>query len=194
MSVLLGRLVGGFEKLRRLRDIMFSGKYLLLTNVGISVSLSGVGDIIEQSYMIASDQQKDWDRIRTHHMSISGLTIGILCHNWYNFLDHRYPGRSLKIVLKKVLIDQVVFSPISITVLFLTLGLLEKSNADAIGREIISKGKLLYAAEWMVWPPAQIINFYILPTRYRVLYDNLISLGYDIYTSHVKHDLEKKML
>ena len=36
----------------------------------------------------------------------------------------------------------------------------------------------------------QIFSFftvYFLPTRYRVLYDNLVSLVYDTYTSHVKN-------
>lgn len=36
-----------------------------------------------------------------------------------------------------------------------------------------------------VWPTAQVINFWILPNRFRVLYDNTISLGYDVYTSAV---------
>ena len=45
----------------------------------------------------------------------------------------------------------------------------------------------MYMVEWVVWPPAQFFNFYILPTRFRVLYDNVISLGYDMYTSHVKY-------
>lgn len=33
------------------------------------------------------------------------------------------------------------------------------------------------------------INFFFLPLRYRVLYDNTISLGYDVYTSYVKHEI-----
>ena len=48
-------------------------------------------------------------------------------------------------------------------------------------------GTQLYLAEWFIWPPAQFVNFYFLPTRFRVIYDNVISLGYDMYTSHVKH-------
>ena len=48
-------------------------------------------------------------------------------------------------------------------------------------------GTQLYLAEWFIWPPAQFINFYFLPTRFRVVYDNVISLGYDMYTSHVKN-------
>ena len=48
-------------------------------------------------------------------------------------------------------------------------------------------GTQLYLAEWFIWPPAQFVNFYFLPTRFRVVYDNVISLGYDMYTSNVKN-------
>lgn len=119
------------------------------------------------------------------------------------------PGRNLTIVLKKVFWDQLICSPIVISTFFLTLGVLEKSSREEIVAEIKSKAWKLYAgkltqqnyfflinfdkivsfflAEWVVWPPAQIINFYWLPNKYRVLYDNTISLGYDVYTSKVKH-------
>jgi protein Mpv17 len=60
-------------------------------------------------------------------------------------------------------------------------------SVSEVIQEMKIKAWRLYAAEWVVWPPAQIINFYILPTRFRVLYDNTISLGYDVYTSRVKH-------
>lgn len=163
-------------------------KYLFFTNVGISVLLSGTGDLIQQHYEIVINQREKWDKVRTHHMSVSGMTVGILCHNWYKVLDHYMPGRTLKIVLKKVVVDQIVCSPLCITVFFLTLGYLERSSLENIKKEIIAKGWRLYAAEWVIWPPAQIINFYLLPTRFRVLYDNTISLGYDIYTSYVRHD------
>jgi protein Mpv17 len=56
-------------------------------------------------------------------------------------------------------------------------------------KELKQKGWRLYVAEWVVWPPAQVINFYLLPTRFRVLYDNTVSLGYDIYTSYVAHEI-----
>ncbi|KAK9502449.1 hypothetical protein O3M35_011228 [Rhynocoris fuscipes] len=188
MAMVLSRISLGIEKLRRFKDIIFSNRYLLYTNVGISVSLSAVGDIAEQSYIINSGHQKEWNSMRTQHMSISGLTVGVLCHHWYNFLDRRFPQRTLKIVIKKVLYDQIIFSPINIAVFFLTIGMLEGLNSKEIFKEFCAKGKLLYAAEWTIWPPAQVINFYWLPTKYRVLYDNTISLGYDVFVSYVKHD------
>lgn len=42
----------------------FSDKYLLLTNVGISIGLSGVGDVIEQHYEIMTGELQKWDRYR----------------------------------------------------------------------------------------------------------------------------------
>lgn len=116
------------------------------------------------------------------------MSIGIVCHYWYKYLDAKLPGRTINIVLKKVFIDQLVCSPLCIIMFFLTLGLLEKSKWSDLKNEIIKKAYRLYIAEWIIWPPAQIFNFYFLPTRYRVLYDNTISLGYDVYTSHVKYD------
>lgn len=121
-------------------------------------------------------------------MAVSGMSIGIVCHYWYRYLDSKLSGRTSKIVLKKVIIDQFVCSPICIGMFFLTLAILERSNLSELKTQIVNKAHRLYLAEWVIWPPAQIINFYFLPTKYRVLYDNTISLGYDVYTSQVKHD------
>jgi protein Mpv17 len=92
-------------------------------------------------------------------------------------------------VLKKVLVDQLLTSPCCITIFFATLACLEKSDVETFVKELKQKGWHLYVADWVVWPPAQIINFYLLPTRFRVLYDNTISLGYDVYTSYVTHKI-----
>ncbi|XP_058467904.1 mpv17-like protein 2 [Malaya genurostris] len=173
------------HQLKTLAKKAFSNRYLLYTNVGISISLSGVGDIIEQHYEIYTNNLEFWDRQRTRQMSVSGMTVGIFCHNWYNLMDRMFPGRTLSIVLKKVLIDQTIASPIVILLFFTTLGVLRRASLTETIKEMREKFSRLYTAEWVVWPPAQLFNFYVLPTKYRVLYDNTISLGYDVYTSYV---------
>lgn len=175
-----------FSQLRSFSRRAFSDRYLLVTNVGISISLSGVGDCIEQQYEIHGEGRlNQYDPLRTGQMAVSGMTVGIFCHHWYKFLDHRLPGRSIRQVLKKVLIDQTVASPCVIFLFFVTLGALRRSSAAEIWAEMKDKALTLYTAEWVVWPPAQVLNFYFLPTRFRVLWDNTISLGYDVYTSAV---------
>ncbi|XP_015593792.1 mpv17-like protein 2 [Cephus cinctus] len=176
------------SRAKQIREQLFSAKNLFYTNVGISISLSATGDILEQHYEILKGQWDRWSPTRTRNMAVSGMSVGIVCHHWYCYLDARIQGRTIGIVLKKVVIDQLVCSPLCIGMFFLTLGILEMNNWEELKQEIKNKAHRLYIAEYIVWPPAQIINFYFLPTRFRVLYDNTISLGYDVYTSQVKHD------
>ena len=145
-----------------------------------------LGDVIEQKYEIYKKEIEKWDRRRTVNMATSGFVVGVFCHHWYNFLDHRIPGkRHIRTVFKKVMVDQLIASPIVILLFFVTLGLMKQESAAETMQEMKNKWIRLYAAEWIVWPPAQMINFYLLPTKYRVLYDSTISLGYDVYTSYV---------
>lgn len=170
----------------------FSKKYLFYTNVLLSIGISSTGDILEQSYEL---HLKEIDYInfkRTAHMAFSGCTAGILCHHWYQILDKVITGRTFDMVIKKLLLDQFICSPVIILSFFATVAIFEENPLNNFTEEVRGKFWKLYKAEWVVWPPAQIINFYFLPTKYRVVYDNTISLGYDIYTSHVKHSKTNK--
>nr|AAM29277.1 AT16953p [Drosophila melanogaster] len=171
----------------RFHQMAFSPKYLLFTNIGISVGLSMVGDTMEQSYERLIGELPDWNRTRTIRMGISGLTVGLVCHYWYQHLDYLFPKRTYKVVVVKILLDQFICSPFYIAVFFLTMAILEDNTWEELEQEIREKALVLYAAEWTVWPLAQFINFLLIKPQYRVFYDNTISLGYDIYTSQVKY-------
>lgn len=167
--------------------VLFGKKYLLVTNVSITVGLSCTGDFLQQRYQIKTKETKAMNLTRSQHVAASGLVIGPFCHYWYLFLDKWLPGKTVKIVLKKVIVDQLICSPIYISLFLLTTTLLENKSWEEMKEETKSKGATLYLAEWIVWPPAQLVNFFFLPTRYRVLYDNSISLGFDCYFSRVKY-------
>uniref|UniRef100_T1GFL1 Uncharacterized protein n=1 Tax=Megaselia scalaris TaxID=36166 RepID=T1GFL1_MEGSC len=59
------------------RKKAFSDKFLLVTNVGISLGLSSLGDVLEQHYEIYTEDLEKWDKQRTSHMAISGVTVGV---------------------------------------------------------------------------------------------------------------------
>jgi len=189
-----------FRKLNRLTvmtsfskfvSVLFSNKNLLLTNLSVSAGLSGLGDVLIQHHerTKTTNPAHRWNLTRSCHMGVSfGLTSGFFCHYWYNFLDKKIPGKSIGIITRKILYDQVLFSPFLIVACLAVAGVIEASSRQDIVKDIKEKGARLYLAEWFIWPPAQFVNFYFLPTRFRVIYDNIISLGYDMYTSHVKHE------
>lgn len=62
------------------------GKYLLVTNVSISTTLSGVGDALQQQYEIftGDDPNQVWDKKRTIDMSATGSVVG----GWVLILYH----------------------------------------------------------------------------------------------------------
>ncbi|MPC97546.1 hypothetical protein E2C01_092865 [Portunus trituberculatus] len=76
-------------------------KHLFATNVTISLTLSGVGDVLQQHHNIIQQQQHSWDRARTRHMTCTGVTVGALCHHWlvcvYVYFD--WPRDSSRISL-----------------------------------------------------------------------------------------------
>ena len=57
-------------------------KYLLITNVTISTSLSGAGDALQQQYEILTGENPNltWDKKRTLNMSATGTVVGGFIH------------------------------------------------------------------------------------------------------------------
>lgn len=176
-----------YKSYKQTTTVAFSRKYLFYTNVTLSSAISLCGDLVEQSYEYHMQEIDQYDFVRTAHMAFSGTVAGVICHNWYIFLDKIIVGRSFDMIFKKLMLDQFICSPVIILSFFATVAIFEDNPLENFNEEVKEKFWTLYKAEWVVWPPAQIINFYFLPTKYRVLYDNTISLCYDVYTSHVKH-------
>lgn len=199
--VLVARVTVGLANVKKLvSNKLFGSKNLLLTNCVISAGMGSLGDAIQQHYdIVTKSLKKDQEPARFNfernlHMTMAGFTTGLISHYWYILLDQWLGSkRCIKLVTVKVLLDQVLFSPVNLLVYFSTLGICERSTVSRVKDELIEKGlENIYLAEWVIWPPAQYINFYILPLKYRILFDNVISLGFDIYSPYVKYKKELK--
>lgn len=92
-----------------------------------------VGDSIQQNYdilMESLDEEKKGNKksdgeekekksgfnfTRSAHMTAAGLTTGVATHYWYIFLDKYLSSRRTPLVLaKKILVDQIIFSPVNL--------------------------------------------------------------------------------
>ncbi|KFM71093.1 Mpv17-like protein 2, partial [Stegodyphus mimosarum] len=112
-----------FKKSSAISNHLFR-KHLLLTNATFSMAMGIAGDLVQQHYEILIGREDNWKPVRTAHMSAAGLTTGVLSHYWYIIIDIFIPGSSLKCVIKKVLYDQILFSPVNLTVYFGTVAVL----------------------------------------------------------------------
>ena len=86
------------QKWSQIVRVLFNDKYLLYTNLAISVASSSTGDAIQQHYEILKSSKTDqngqsFQVHRSIHMGFSGLSVGLVCHYWYQFLDRRLIGK-----------------------------------------------------------------------------------------------------
>ena len=183
-----------FSSVRNVGVTLFSRKYLLYTNTGLSTGLAISGDLLQQKNIMFKDPQVRLDYQRTTKMTVCGFLSGPVSHFWYMFLDKLVPGRCVKSVCKKVFLDQIIGSPICILLYLLTMKLMDSEKNKSLFEELSSKGVNLFIFDALLWIPAQIINFALLPSRFRVLYDNVVSLFSDMIYSFVIFDYSQKNL
>lgn len=169
-----------------IRNKLF-GRYLLVTNTLTSGTLMGTGDFILQTTERAKDKTLMYDWKRTGRMAVVGVFLGPFLHVWYSKLDKFLPGNHKKTVLKKVLADQIIASPSFLFLFFTGIGTLEGKSFKESMDELREKFLIMYLIEWVVWPPAQAINFYVLPPHLRVVYVNMLVLIWDCFLSYMKH-------
>lgn len=167
-------------------------RHLFITNVVSCGGLLGIGDSIIQNIDRFHMQQttgrtKPFDYARTGRMFLIGLFLGPFNHYWYKILDMVVKGSGMKVVVKKIAADQTVAGPFFCTSFLIGSGILEGKSIKACTQEWREKFLTIYMADWCVWPPAQFINFYFLPSHFRVLYVSMVTLCWNTFLSFMKH-------
>jgi peroxisomal membrane protein 2 len=122
-----------------------------------------------------------YDPRRTLKMALLGLVwSGPSAHFWQAFLQRRLPApapgsgqaAALKNAARKVAVDQLTYGPLCNLVFMLYTS----SSWPAPGAflQVQRNG-------WRVWPLASLVNYRFVPLELRVLFVNLVALGWTTY-------------
>lgn len=84
--------------------------------------------------------------------------------------------RSLKAILTKVVVDQVVWAPVGACLFFGSTKTMQGQHRMVIPT---LKDKFLptMASNYKLWPAAHLVNFAFVPDSQRILYINLVSVS-----------------
>ena len=131
--------------------------------------------------------QLDWHR--TRQVAITGFTwSGPISHTWYAILEHLVTIKDKLIgLIIRMILDACLFSPVAVAGYFIWRTILEGGGSNDIVAKLRDSYLNALLASFRFWPCANIINFSLVPVEYRVLYNNMLSLFWNGYLSHINN-------
>ena len=128
-----------------------------------------------------------WDRHRTGRFTLLGAClVAPVVHFWYHMLATRIlPGTTAVAVVKRVVLDQFAFAPCFMTVWLASLWTLEgKMSPRVMPNRLVETMPSILVANYILWIPAQVLNFRFVAVKYQVLYSNVVALLWNFYLSY----------
>eukprot|EP00873_Tetraselmis_striata_P007392 jgi/Tetstr1/427656/TSEL_017781.t1 len=123
---------------------------------------------------------------KTLHMAAFGLLFqGPALHFLHRALDaHVLPARptSAPAVACKMVVDQLVFSPISTAVFFITMEVFQ-GNIGCVASTLASRLAPTLLASYSIWPLALLFNYGFIPPKQRILFINVVTVIWAVVLS-----------
>merc|ERR1711915_39948 len=152
-------------------------KHPLAANCVTYGTLYTGSEFLQQTIIRASDvdSQKGYDWGSIGRYTLMGTAIfPPLMFQWYKWLDARYAGVGASLVARKILMDQLLFTPPMLATFFIGMSILEGRND--VTKEFREKALTTFFANLGFWIPAHAVNFRFIPPAGRVVYIGTCSL------------------
>ncbi|XP_018536048.1 mpv17-like protein [Lates calcarifer] len=123
-------------------------------------------------------------------------TVGFCFHanfnyHWLRWLERLLPGGGVKAVTGKVVVDQLVAAPLTISAFYIGLSLLE--NKDDPLEDWRQKFWTSYKAGVVYWSTMQAVNFALVPPVARTAFLGGIALTFTIFLCHLRQQRDHKL-
>ncbi|XP_048056064.1 mpv17-like protein isoform X1 [Megalobrama amblycephala] len=128
------------------------------TNVTLYGCLFAGGDFVHQ--LFSRKEQVDWSH--TRNVAVVAFSFhGNFNFFWMRFLERRFPGNSLRMVLRKLLLDQTLAAPLAISAFYTGVSFME--GRDEILQDWKEKFLNTYKTGLTYWPFMQCSSWLIVP-------------------------------
>ncbi|CAH0546468.1 unnamed protein product [Brassicogethes aeneus] len=154
-------------------------KYPVVSNSVIYGSLCVAAEFTQQTVTkkVLPETSQPYDAETIGRYSIYGTAIaGPILAVWYRFLDQKISGTTVKIVAKKMIVDQFTFTPTLLVIFFVSMSIMERK--PDIFQECREKMVSTFKTSCMFWLPCQAVNFMLVPPVFRVTYIGTCSFAW----------------
>lgn len=140
-----------------------------------------------------------------HSTALGLVLVGPTLHYWYGYLARTFAADSTLNVLKRLALDQLVFTPLFITVFMSSVLALDgrpenviccalhcfyHTNCEQLQQipdKLRSDFTTTLMANYSVWVPAMFLNFKFVPPQFQVLFSNAVGYLWNVYLSFASH-------
>lgn len=84
------------------------------------------------------------------NMALVGLALGPVQHCFYKYIDLFLPKRTIGTVMRKIVLDQLILSPVAISIFFHGHALLEDGNLDFPNEDMRNKFLTVYLVSFAI--------------------------------------------
>jgi len=159
--------------------------------VTLTLSTAGLftaGDIFAQNLVEKRYTHAPWDITRTIRVGAVGLLfMGPSYAVWYRGLDKLIIGSGVKQTIGKVALDQGIMAWVFCAWFVMANAVLSGHSLDDAWGEWTTHRRDIMEANYKLWPAAQLLNFSLVPSAHRVLFVNLVSIGWNTFLAWKSH-------
>ena len=156
--------------------------------------LFGLGDLICQGIEQQEKEELMIDKRRLTRFSFFGwfLAAPVLNYQYARILPMISPKTTPSAILTKLSFDQIIFTPVYISYIFIILALLEGKRIEDGVDSVKNKMRPTMIQCWKVWPLVQLINLSLIPVKYNLLVINIVQVWWNAYLSSICNNSNRK--
>jgi len=149
-----------------------------------SAVLFATGDVIAQQAIERKRSKHDFSR--TARLSFfGGCLFGPPISKWIAFLSRLRFATPAKAAIYRTWLDQALMAPLVVGCFFTSMSLMEGEGTSGVADKLSINYAPTLMRGWMVFTPAQLINFAVVPPQFRFVFVGAVSLVWNTYLSVV---------
>ena len=155
----------------------------LATKAITSLVITAAGDVGCQCLM------EDGDFDFQHFFIFSGMglfVVGPTLHFWYGALNKIIPAQTTAGAVYRLAVDQTLFAMPFIATFMSSVMVLE-GKKEEIPQVLKENWWPAVQTNWMLWVPANFLNFRFIQPRFQVLFANCVGFVWNTYLSFATH-------